>query len=148
MNENLRKKIIYAILPLVIIWAFFNLKTADNKNEISGRLATIQEVAKANSTETSNREKLSLEYDVKNWGKDPFHTVKKQKVAPKKKAFNRPTWKLTGIMYNSSNPLAVINKKYVAEGEKVGSCKIIKIEQEKVIIEYNGQKYTLRVSKG
>lgn len=148
MNENLRKKIVYSILPIAIIWAGYNLKSSDDKESSTNNYATIQEITKTKTTEPNNREKLAQEYDSKDWGLDPFHTIVKKQAVRKQKIHNKPTWKLTGIMYNSNNPLAVINKKYVGEGEKVGSGKVISIEKEKVIIEYNGRQYTLRVSKG
>ena len=50
-----------------------------------------------------------------------------------------PDLKLQGIFYNRANPKAAINGQIHAENEMVGEVRIVKIAQNKVTVEWNGQ---------
>ena len=53
---------------------------------------------------------------------------------------------LQGIVYNPYNRLksyAIVNGKMVKEGEEVKNFQVMKIEKDKVILKYGGQKFTL-----
>jgi len=52
---------------------------------------------------------------------------------------------LTGIIYNSENPCAIIYGKVVHQGDSVNGYKVVKIHRTKVELEKNGKSLTKRV---
>ena len=50
-----------------------------------------------------------------------------------------PDLKLQGIFYSRTNPKAAINGQILAENELIGEVRIVKIAQNKVTVEWNGQ---------
>jgi hypothetical protein len=50
-----------------------------------------------------------------------------------------PDLKLQGIFYNRANPKVAINGQIRAENELIGEVRIVKITQNKVTVEWNGQ---------
>lgn len=148
MNEATRKKIVYSILVVAVIWGGFNIKMPDTVKEKRQNHATIAKVIEVQAQLEKQRDELIKTYSRQDWGKDPFKTVKMTYKPKKKVVYNIPKWKLTGIMYNSNNPLAVINKKAVSVGDRINKGKVISIKKDKVIIEHSGKQYTLKVTKG
>ncbi len=92
---------------------------------------------------------ISLEEEnAKPWGDDPFRSRKAPKVPTKAIGKVVPSWRLTGIVLGGNQPMAIINSKGVGEGDVVDGGRVISIESNKVILERDGQKYTLKVHKG
>jgi hypothetical protein len=54
---------------------------------------------------------------------------------------------LTGIVYSEDNPTAILGSQVMHAGEKIGDCKISKIERNSVTLERNGQTKVLRVGQ-
>jgi hypothetical protein len=50
-----------------------------------------------------------------------------------------PELKLGGIFYNRSNPRATINGQIHGENDRIGDVRVVKITQNKVTVEWNGQ---------
>ncbi len=148
MNEKTRKRIVYSILVVAVIWGAYNIKLSESAKENHKNQTAIQQSIAAQGKLDKQREELIKTYSKQDWGKDPFKTVKMTYRPQKKVVFNKPKWKLTGIMYNTVNPLAVINKKAVSVGDRINNGKVISIKRDKVIIEHNGKQYTLKVTKG
>lgn len=65
-------------------------------------------------------------------------------VAPPKPPF--PTLKLQGVFYNTVNPAAVINGKTYFVGNVVSDAKIVKIESDRVTVEWNNETRVLETS--
>lgn len=146
MNEKLRKAILLASLGAVILWASFNM--GKDAVDQSGRydLATIQSLTPALS---SNSIQLGVVIDTNRlaqaaWGPDPLRPMKrfKGRIAPVL------SWKLTGIMFNTAQPMAYINQKVVKIGDMIDKARVIKIEKHTVILKYSNELITLTVSKG
>ena len=57
-----------------------------------------------------------------------------------------PELKLQGILYNRSNPSALINGKTLSVGQKVSGARVTKIERDSVTLEWNGETRQLELS--
>jgi len=52
---------------------------------------------------------------------------------------------VNGIVWSEQNPLAIIGKQIVGEGESIGTARVIKITKDAVVFEANGIKWTQKV---
>ena len=149
MSENNRKKILYAALVAAVIWGVYNfvpksqIGTAPTSKPVVSRQAepAVTSASFARIDKTINVADMKL----KGWGSDPFRAGNRKianKKAPKK------VWKLSGIVFNDFNPLAIINGKSIGVGDTIEGAKVLKIERKKVVIEYAGNNISLWVSKG
>ncbi len=151
MNEQMRTKVIAGFLIAALIWAGFSFKS-ENKKTSDTALETIQ--ALNPETPTNNVRKNNYidikKYDTLSWGRSPFYlsslsTLKKSQTTANNDALS---WILSGIIFNSKSPTAIINKRPVKIGDTVDKALVKNIDKEKVIIKYNQEIITLTVSKG
>lgn len=147
MSESTRKKIVYAALVTAIIWGVYNFVPVTKSGTVVSSKTNVTQMAPEPKTASLTRIGKTInvaDMKQKGWGTDPFRAGKKSRAkikAPKK------VWKLSGIVFNETKPLAIINGKSVGVGDMIGDAKVIKIEREKVVIEYAGNSINLRVSK-
>jgi hypothetical protein len=59
-----------------------------------------------------------------------------------------PGFRLSGIIYNAKQPMAVINGQMVGVGDEIDQARVKYIDRSKVTIIYNGSAIDLLVSKG
>jgi len=147
MNESIRKKIVFIALFLAIAWGFYNFlpnkNTKPQPQVTSPSTLGLHPVAQISAVEKTIK---VAEMKNKSWGDDPFRAIgKKTSYGPKSE---EPRWKLTGIVYNSVKPLAIVNGKSVTVGESLGTAKVIEIRHKSVILEQSGERVTLTVFKG
>ena len=150
MTEQNRKKIVYIIFILAIIYGAVNLypNKDDKQNKANSGNTAQLENAQNIITQYALKNKLdTLSIQNKKWGIDPFHALN-QKISQKTYFRNNTQLILSGIIYNDYNPVAIINKKSLRVGDKVENAKIIKINKKDVILEENGKNVTLTISKG
>lgn len=141
MSEKTRKRIVYLALVAAIVWGAYNFLGRRHTIEIAAP-ETIQP-ATAQSSPTGSGEHPDILADTdRPWGSDPFRT---RHTAS---GHSGPAWVLTGIVYNSTSPLAYINRKAVREGESIDNAKVMKIERKSVTLKYQGSEFTIRVSRG
>jgi len=77
----------------------------------------------------------------KGWGRDPFFSV----------TANTGNTKLgdlivNGIVWDEKNPYAIIDRDVVKVGDKLGNMTVIEITENSVILEENGERYTLTLN--
>ena len=149
MSESTRRKILYAALVGAIIWGVYNFVPKSQKSTaIASKPAVSRQAPPAATSASFARIDKTInvaDMKLKGWGSDPFRARNKKtanKKAPKK------VWKLSGIVFNDFNPLAIINGKSIGVGDIIEGAKVLKIERKKVVIEYAGKSISLRVSKG
>lgn len=148
MSDGIRKKIIYIFFGLSVLYLFYN--TRDNEPDRKANSPLSQE-SQFVVLDTNIKQTDIIDIEEKSneeWGRNPFrfdHTaVKMIASAPRE----NKVWKLSGIVYNNASPIAIINKKPVKIGETINNAKVIKINKENVIINYQGSEIVLNVSKG
>lgn len=74
------------------------------------------------------------------WERDPFKL-------PPKEVSRTEGLNLTGVIYDGESPVAVINDIIVHEGDEIEGVKVIKIEQNSVVLEKDGKPFTLELLK-
>lgn len=149
MNEQLRKKIIFGVLALAIVWAWFNIGDQKDSTANEYNVPTIQPLSPAQAgTATEPKSDIdTLALQNADWGADPFRAATKRTYS--KYRSTRPlSWKLTGIMYSHEQPLAYINNKMVKIGDLVDDARVVKIDRDRVTLEHNNRKITLTVARG
>ena len=146
MNDRYRKGIVFGTLFLAIIWGIYNFlpknKQSSSDSSSTASPTTMPAVSQMPAVEKSID---VAEMKRKSWGNDPFRAI--DKSSGNSETVEKPRWKLSGIVYNSIKPLAIINGKSVAVGDKLGSASIVEIKKESVIVEHSGMRVTLKVSK-
>ncbi|MFH1504664.1 MAG: hypothetical protein ABIH08_04695 [Candidatus Omnitrophota bacterium] len=71
---------------------------------------------------------------------DPFNPVFNEKAIVSSTG-------LSGIIWDEQNPKAIINGEIIGIGEEIGSNKIIKIEQNKVILSDGSSEFELKLAR-
>lgn len=82
-----------------------------------------------------------LERDPFNWSREQISFFKSQEPREKSNSIGGLT--LSGIIWDKTNPQAVINDHLVTKGERVNDSVIQQILKDLVIFEQNGAAYTL-----
>jgi len=145
MSEQTRKKIIFIALPLAILWAVYSYQPKHKDVVDSSNTMTEEPLDGSPVMHKIPRKMINIEeYEKKPWGKDPFYIPAKKQII-KAEPIN---WVLSGIIYSSDNPLAIINKKTVRTGDLIDQAKVVKIDRKKVVLDHEGSQITLTVTKG
>lgn len=159
MSELWRKRIVFTLAGAGLLWSAFNVNwgpspTVLPATEAAVAVSTPSDVAATTSSNpavTRNSADPAIRAENKPWGSDPFRrsagvTVTSDK-APRqiKEPLN---WALNGILFNSNRPFAIINGRTVSVGESIEGGIVRSITPELVVIEYQGQRMTLKVREG
>jgi hypothetical protein len=93
-----------------------------------------------------------LAYAYNRWAPESFWRPEKSssgsgKIIPSLKFFSTSKVKVTGIMYYDENPAALISGRVVYEGDVVEGCKVVKIHEDRVDFQKNGNQFTEKLTK-
>jgi hypothetical protein len=149
MSDGLRKKIIFATLPLAIVWAVLNFPSDKSAAPVdSPQNARLQTIAPIVAPPTPDARLINIEAkQAEPWGEDPFRSsLGGEASAPG--GSTQLAWVLGGIIYSHQAPVAFINKRMVRVGDRVGDATIVSIEKKAVVLEYQGRQIKLELSKG
>lgn len=147
MSESVRKKIVFAALPLAIIWAVFNLPGRKPASPAETAPPPPQVTAPTQPGMPDPRLIDIKGEQAEPWGTGPFRCDTYRSNA-KPGTTARLEWVLGGIIYSQNDPLAFINNQTVQIGDKVDDATVIAIDKRSVIIEHRGLRITLKPSKG
>ena len=156
MNDNTRTRVLYAVLAVAVLFGLYNF-TIGRK---SAPLPTTPPLAASVSApDTLHKAPIAIvieEFAAQPWGRDPFE--RSGITAPNNLAATAPgvhqpltkaaVWILTGIVYSSSSPLAFINQKAVKVGDMVDQARVVRIDKDKVLLEHNGTRFDIFITKG
>ena len=78
------------------------------------------------------------------WGRDPFFAVPADKPSENPV---KPPLTCSGVANTEGQPVALINRTVVAEGETIGGYLVKEITESGVILERAGKTYILRVGE-
>jgi hypothetical protein len=154
MNEGTRKKLVYGLLVAAIIFGAYNFVQPRRKPALTLGDTALNTTTGAGAATVQGKTIDVAAKEAESWGRDPFRAGASPSQVPKlahkveSTAAPLPTWRLSGIIFNTHQPLALINGRMVGVGDKVDEARVSKIEQTKVTIIYNGAPIDLRVSKG
>ena len=155
MSDSLRKKVVFATLPLAILWAVFSYPSKKTTSQPPSPETTASAATPliVSSVQTPVKPTPAIDVEAKRkepWGDDPFrlpgHYSRRQAGAG-----NEPmslTWVLAGIIYSDQSPIAFVNSHMVGVGDKVGTATVVAIDRESVTLEYQGRTITLKLNKG
>ena len=138
-----------ALTVAVMVWAYINMNPASNPPPAVERPQTIQPItASATSAPTADRLNIQEKSNAP-WGRDPFRAATVRAVP----RTDRPQqvqsdWKLSGILYNSSSAIAIINGKSARTGDTIDNARVVQIDKNTVTLEKNGKRFTITVAKG
>jgi type II secretory pathway component PulC len=155
MNDNLRKKVVFAILPLAIFWAVYNYPSKETILQPPAPEATVTAKTPlvAPSVQATVRSTPAIDVEARRkepWGDDPFRSP--GHYSPRQSDGNDEStslaWALAGIIYSDQSPIALVNSHMVGVGDKVGSATVVAITRESVTLEYQGRSIILKLHKG
>jgi len=148
MSEKARKRLIFATLPLVVIWAVFNIPSEKQTPVVSQPVARIAPEIQAVAPAPLGAGLINVQDRAsQSWGADPFRTNSYESGATGLVPQPRE-WTLKGIVYTEDNPLAFINQKSVRVGDIVNEAEVLVINKKSVILKFEDQEITLAVNKG
>lgn len=93
-----------------------------------------------------------LAYAYNRWAPESFWRPGKSlsgfgKIIPSLNFFETSKVKVTGIMYYDENPAALISGRVVYEGDVVEGCRVVKIHEDRVEFQKNGNHFTEKLTK-
>jgi len=155
MSDSLRKKIVFATLPLAILWAVFSYPSKKTTPQPGVPEATVsaQTPVIAPSVPAPTKPALAIDVEAKRnepWGDDPFRSLGhySRRQADDNGEPTSLAWALAGIIYSDNNPIALVNSHMVGVGDRIGSATVVAIDRESVTLEYQGRTITLKLNKG
>lgn len=148
MNEAMRKKMIYVLLGAAIIYGAANLPGgSDNKKE----KAVVEQPKPANKRLTAPpTQTIDVEYfSSLSWGSDPFYRESHDNATITRSDTPGKTsrWILNGVVINDKATVAVVNKKIVHIGDKIGDARVVAITKDKVVLEQDGSEFSIHITK-
>ncbi len=146
MSEGLRKKIIYATLPLAIVWAVLNYGNKLPSTDIDTSSATLQTIAPITAAPAADARLINIEdKQAAPWGDDPFRNTGR---ATSTKGRSQMAWTLGGIIYSNQAPVAFVNEQMVRVGDTINEATVVSINKKSVVLKVRGRQITLEASKG
>lgn len=147
MNEAGRKKIIYGLLVVAIIYGLANIPRD------SGNLPTENLIDNpaptADSLPAAPGQPINIEYyNGLAWGSDPFCRTFSEKGKTPPKDQPGPRWTLNGIIINDRTTVAVINKNIVHIGDIIAGARVVDIQKDKVTLEQDGSEFAIHITRG
>lgn len=142
MNPKTRKTVIYLTLTAAMIYAAVNI--TDKFRMESG--ASLEPPPPPQHPVARKAEMpIPIEkYRVLEWGRDPF----RKNVSPAVTSESlTPGWILNGILYDETDPSAIIDGKLVKVGADINGARVINIQKKVVTLNINGSLVELTLSK-
>lgn len=132
MNAKSRQKIIYALLIFAVIFAAFNFLGGNKEKTPAGNddphaVDTAAPIPGANVDYAY--------YDSLPWMADPFFRNQELIVDIPPLTLSDTGYTLNGILFDESNPTAVINGKIVRRGDNINNARVINIDKNQVTLE-------------
>ena len=146
MDPKKRKTVIVLIFIIAVIWGAMNLIEPDR-----GTMTGMNTSSKSDShpvTVDQYQKATDLEkYARLEWGEDPFCRGSRDDTGETDES-EPVEWSLDGIMYSAGNPMAVINKSVVGNGDMIRGARVVDIGKTGVILEKDGTKFSLNMAEG
>jgi len=148
MTDATRKKVMFGVLGLAIIYGAANIKWSSQTASVpySNDLDT-------NSGMSIGQPKtpafvINIDSALATpWAGDPFRLAGRSQPAATVDV-EQPKWQLSGIVYIPGKAMAVINSRPVKEGDVINDAAVIKIDRDAVTLELRGNRFTIGVNEG
>ena len=154
MTETSRKKVLYVLLVASVVFGIYNF--SQPRKRYMPESSPQEPVAKAAVVSAGiTRPQIDIAaMRAEPWGGDPFRTSSERPQRVVRVLHNStpdvytPHWDLSGIVFNSRMPMAIINGQMVRVGDIVDEAKVIGIDPSKVTLLYSGSRFEIKVNKG
>ena len=94
-------------------------------------------------TATSLEEEKTFSYDS-HGARDPFVPVWIGRKVSRSGRAARPTFRVSAIAWDTVSPTAIINNRFVREGDTVSGARVVKINPSSVSMSFAGQSFSIR----
>ena len=149
MSESVRKKLVFATLPLALIWAAFNYRSAPEPAASAPEVPVVEPSPAATIGAVAPKGLIDIEaVSAARWGADPFRSYRYRGEPGKTRPTTALAWILSGVVHGDNEPMACINKQTVRVGDTVDKATVVAIEKKSVTLEYRGRRLTVAVGKG
>ncbi len=151
MSEKTRKKLVFGILILALIWAYFNFtgsgKKTAGKPRTTVAVKPVRPGLQASSEIGALPDSIYRSYDNKPWGKNPFYSEYRISSSEASALPEQIELRLLGVVYRASRAHALINNKIVTVGDSLEGFRITDIYRDSVIVNNGVNRITLVVTK-
>lgn len=156
MNEAKRKKILYVVLALAVVWGGWQFTHPRQRYQPGTQAVTTSTPAIDSATAAPAMVNIDSKR-AESWGRDPFRSRRSAEntdfqeaveIISDEGASSSSGWSLTGIMYHGVNPMAFINGRMVRVGDFIDHARVVSIDKAKVTLSVNGTQLELFVNKG
>lgn len=141
MTEQRRKRVVYAIFAIAVIWGIFNFPHRKKVTEL--QIAPVTEATTAAALGAPAVVAASTPTILTEWGRDPFARPKTGKVNVQ--GTTAPTLSVGAVSVSDGKAMAIINGKMVSKGDNIEGWRVISISDNGVVLESKGKKITLKI---
>jgi type II secretory pathway component PulC len=143
MDPKKRKYIIYTLFVLAVIYGLANLESKGPKTDTSSQ--PVPAPANRVPMRPSPNQIDIAKYNSLPWGKDPF--VHETSTAGSAEVPSGAVWELGGILYDDTNPAAIINSRIVRVGQSIEGARVLRINKKMVTLEKDGREFSITLEK-
>jgi hypothetical protein len=134
MANGRRQKTIYVLFVISLIWGCYHLffNKEESRNE---RTQVVESAITLPSPPAVSAGDTGAQFDE--WGEDPFvRRQAREAVAP---TADKDRFRLSAISEANGVFWAVINRRAVRSGDRLGDWKVVRIEGTRAVLERNGE---------
>lgn len=156
MTEQKRKRVMYFILVIAVIWGIWNNPFGDRKRpspQVQPTMApSVQSLAdsilQAQQLRAGGRQQADTKFPDIGWHKDPFsgHPRSQRIDQPVPRESSGPTLRLSGISSMGDQKMAIINGKLAGPQAVVDGWVVASITSDAVVLESGGRRMTLKLN--
>ncbi|MBD3218354.1 MAG: hypothetical protein GF310_08760 [candidate division Zixibacteria bacterium] len=143
MTEKKRKKIVYGIFVIAVIWGIFNFPFGRRQNDnVSPEDRPYPEEGEIQKALVSGQGSISNPDFTADWGDDPF-AQKTAKPQPSSKGSTNLS--LSAISKSGDDFWALINGKALTKGDQINGWKLIEIAKTSARLSKDGKTIILNI---
>lgn len=153
MSEKTRKGLVFGLLILVLVWAYFNFsgpgaKKNDRTSRMTGRTSGAPVSRPAPAIAKAITDSICREYESKPWGKDPFYHWFELPAGSGGPVYSEEVrWHLLGVIFREYQAQALINNHIVTVGDEIEGFRVAEIFRDSVVLKNGDTVVTLRLAK-
>ena len=141
MTEQSRKRIVYTIFLVAVIWGIFNFPHRKRVAELQTTPVTETTTAVALAIPTAVS--AATPTTPSEWGRDPFARARIGKANVQ--GVTAPTLSVAAVSVTDGKAMAIVNGRMVGKGDAVEGWRVISITDNGVVLESKGKKITLKI---
>jgi len=145
MRARFRKALVYASLPVALLWAVFSFtgdKPKHGEPAAPGPTAASKQPSAAGVVRPADLDSKIHQP----WGGDPFRSTGPSNGP--ERTVTGLALALGGIVFHELHPMAFINGRTVQVGDTIGGATVVAIDRRSVTLEHQGRQVKLSVNKG